>query len=111
MSIISKETFEKFSEEEKSEFRKLYNEISTDYQNAKEQGYGEERVEIFEKLVQLEDYFGKENLQPEPKIKTWKNVVENNSNCNFQEYLDSITEGPGMALGISPICKKNDCYL
>ena len=65
MAIISQETWDKFTEEEKSEFRKIYNEISTDYQNAKKQGYVEKSDEIFDRLIQLEIFYGKENLQTE----------------------------------------------
>lgn len=88
MAIISQETFDKFTEEEKSEFRKIYNEILTDYQNAKKQGYVEKSDEIFDRLVQLEIFFGKENLQPENKIKTWEDVEKiKDSYKSMVDYL------------------------
>lgn len=64
MSIISKETFDMFAEEEKAKVRKEY--LSD--KNNKNDRYFEGSIDTFEEL------FGKENLQPEPKIKTWKDV-------------------------------------
>lgn len=67
MSIISQETFEKFTEEEKEGVRKLYEHYEDDallYQTEPP------------KLVQynLEALFGEENLQPKPEIRTWVDV-------------------------------------
>lgn len=61
MSIISKETWDNLPEEEKEKLRQNYSE---DYDA--------------ETRVILEDIFGKENLQPEPKIKTWEDVLTHN---------------------------------
>ena len=97
MAIISQETFDKFTKEEKENVKKEY---------LKWQEEAETNPYFEGKISNMEDLFGEENLQPEPMIKTWKDVVENNPDCNFQEYLDSISEGPGMALGINPICQK-----
>lgn len=78
MSIISKEIFEKFTEEEKKKNR-------VRYQRALTNGDG--------KLVhELENLFGKENLQPELKIKTWKDVQEMNENSNFFIRIDGNLE-------------------
>lgn len=67
MSIISQETWDKFTEEEKKNVRKLYEHYEDDtllYQTEPP------------KLVKhnLEAIFGKENIQPKPKIKTWEDV-------------------------------------
>ena len=97
MSLVSKETWNKFTEEEKKNVKKEY---------LKWQEEAETNPYFEGKISNMEDLFDKENLQSGPEIKTWKDVVENNPNCNYQEYLDSISEGPGMALGINPICKK-----
>lgn len=64
MAIISKETFEKFTEEEKEAVFTAYQSDRT----ADGDRYFEGSVNTFEQL------FGKENLQPEPEIKTWVDV-------------------------------------
>lgn len=74
MAIISQKTWDKFKEEEKDEFRKIYNEILTSYQDAQKQGYIERADDIFDRLLQMEIFFGKENLYFEPKIKIWKDI-------------------------------------
>lgn len=86
MAIISKETFDKFKEEEKNELIRIYNEVSIDYLNIKK-SKDIEKSEIFNKLIQLEIFFGKENLQPEPEIKTWKDVGNNKDNF-CENYLN-----------------------
>lgn len=59
MAIISQETFDKFTEEEKKKVREYY----------------ESKEGIFPQYREaLEVLFNKENLQPGPKIKTWKDV-------------------------------------
>ena len=68
MAIISQETFEKFTKEEKESVRKLYEHYEDDtllYQTEPP------------KLVKhnLESLFGKENLEPKPIIKTWNDVI------------------------------------
>ena len=58
MSIISQESFNKLTEEEKNWIIKEYN---------SDAGEGHSM---------LGKLFGEENLQPEPKIKTWEDVVK-----------------------------------
>lgn len=77
MSIISKETWDKFSEEEKDSIRKEYDYVRT----SKDHDCGFRRVE-------LEKVFGKENLQPEPKIKTWEDVVKEYP--HFKDDIDNL---------------------
>ena len=72
MAIISKETFEKFSEEEKKKIRQIYKDMKEEPSLAYAHEYAE-------KCEWLEDYFGKENLQP--KIKTWEDVEEEYAIC------------------------------
>lgn len=67
MAIISKETFEKFSEEEKEIVRQAYKRWLY--------AYNKEGIELAIH-EEYEELFGKENLQPEPKIKTWKDMKE-----------------------------------
>lgn len=69
MSIISKESFNKFSEEEKRKVRELNKELST-LRNEN----GDKYHYLTGSLDNLNALFGKENLQPEPKIKTWVDV-------------------------------------
>lgn len=68
MAIISQETFDKFTEEEKE---KLCQNYSKDYDA--------------ETRVILEDIFGKHNLQP--KIKTWEDVE-----TEYPEYAYDIID-------------------
>lgn len=88
MSIISQESFEKLTKEEKEEIREIYKlmkeEPSLVYAN-----------EYAEKLEWLEDYFGKENLQHKPIVKTWKDCQEMNENSNFFIRLDNNLELSG----------------
>lgn len=65
MSIISKESFEKLTEEEKKKLRQIYKDMKEEPSLAYAHEYAE-------KCEWLEDYFGKENLQP--KIKTWEDL-------------------------------------
>lgn len=62
MAIISQETWDKFTEEEKEDIRHLYNGLET-MQDRNTEGV-------------MNSLFGKENLQPKPEIKTWKDVKE-----------------------------------
>ena len=65
MAIISQQTWDKFTEEEKE---RIYRE----YMQWQEEA---ETNPFFEgKISNMEDLFGKENLQSEPKIKTWEDV-------------------------------------
>ena len=71
MSIISKETFDKFTETEKKS-------IQTDYQDLlSNDGRWIDSLTTEERngaITQLEWLFDKENLQPKPKVKTWEDV-------------------------------------
>lgn len=69
MAIISQESFEKLTEEEKKKIRKIYKDMKDEPSLAYANEYAE-------KCEWLETYFGKENLQPKPKIKTWKDMKE-----------------------------------
>lgn len=69
MGIISKETFEKLTEEEKKKLRELYsNSVKIDFA-------------IMKKI------FGEENLLHKPNIKTWKDVKDK-SDSAFQTSLN-----------------------
>ena len=71
MSIISKESWDKLSEGEKEKTRKYYSE----FVNLAENGIDEEeRIVNYHLKVAFEVWLGKENLQPEPKIKVWEDV-------------------------------------
>lgn len=61
MAIISQETWDNMSNEEKDKIVKKYN------------WYQEK--EVAEAILEFEDLFGKENLHPKPKIKTWSDVA------------------------------------
>ena len=70
MSIISRETFEKFSDEEKRKVYELNKELSI-LRNEN----GDKYHYLTGSLDNLNALFGKENLQPKPKIKTWEDVA------------------------------------
>lgn len=76
MSIISKETFDKFTEEEKEDIRHLYNGLET-MQDRHIEGV-------------MNSLFGKENLQP--KIRTWEDCQEMNEDSNFFMRIDDNLE-------------------
>ncbi|MCH5167887.1 MAG: hypothetical protein J1F35_08415 [Erysipelotrichales bacterium] len=67
MAIISKETFEKLTKEEKKKLRKIYKDMKKEPTLAYAYEYAE-------KCKWLEELFDKENLQPEPK--TWEDVLK-----------------------------------
>lgn len=71
MSIISKETWDKFTEEEKEKTRKYYSEFVYLAENGIDE---EERIVNSHLKVEFEMWLGKENLQPESKIKTWEDI-------------------------------------
>lgn len=87
MAIISKETFDKLSDVEKEKLRKYLNNYS-------------EKIDNVKNIT--DDIFGKENLQPKSKIKTWEDVtkegfsVEEDYLCEFDNYdhdkVDGFTE-------------------
>ena len=67
MKIISQETFDKFTEEEKKKLRELYsNSVKIDFA-------------IMKKI------FGEENLLHEPKNKTWRDIIVNSHNIYDKE--------------------------
>ena len=73
MSIISKETFEKFTEDEKQNVRSHY--------------------EAFDEPMLIRSYadlFGKENLQPEPKIKTWADVAVHKT--ELRDFINKLSK-------------------
>lgn len=65
--MISQETWDKFTEEEKEKIIEKYKELSS-FED--DNDYIEGKTNI---LVSL---FGEENLQPKPKIKTWADIEE-----------------------------------
>lgn len=71
MAIISQETFEKFTKEEKEKIRNYYKQSVELSENGIDE---EERLINTNIKWQTELFFGKENLQSKPEIKTWKDV-------------------------------------
>lgn len=74
LPIISKETFDKFTEEEKKNVKKEY---------LKWQEEAETNPYFEGKISNMEDLFGKENIQPEPEIKTWDDIIGDEENEDF----------------------------
>ena len=75
MAIISQETWDNMPEESKEKIRKKYN------------WYQEK--EIDEAILEFEDLFGKENLQPKPKVpKTWDDVKNSYPKTYGNENID-----------------------
>lgn len=71
MAIISQETWNNIPKEEKEKILVDY----TEFNRLSEDGIDEEERIINANLKwQMEKYFGKENLQPEPKIRTLKDL-------------------------------------
>lgn len=69
MAIISQESFDRFTGEEKNKIRENY----ANFTYLAEEGVDEEeRIVNFHLKATMEDYFGKENLQHEPK--TWEDL-------------------------------------
>ena len=88
MAIISKETFDKFLEEEKKSVMEDYQE----YVRLSEDGaYKSDRFENLSRKRELERLFGKENLLPEPEIKTWDDVVKHYP--HFKDDIDKLEHG------------------
>lgn len=74
MALISKESFEKLTEEEKFIIRRDYNTLQVGLSTGLLEDVS--LVEQKAKIKEFESIFGKEALQPEPKIKTWKDMKE-----------------------------------
>lgn len=95
MAIISQETFDKFTEEEKQKIRDYYNDESR-------------YVGLSEQYV-IQILFGKENLQPEPEIKIWEDVMNSLSETekdDIQGLFGDICCGPFMNHGSNLVCRK-----
>lgn len=83
-SILSQETWDKFTKEEKTAFRELYHEKLSNAKYAESMGYHSSAKVTEDEAKEMEWYFGKENLQSnednseptELKIKTWADVEE-----------------------------------
>lgn len=71
MAIISQETFDKFTEEEKKKVVEYF--------------LGTKDTNISATII-MQKLFGKENLQPEPKIKIWKDIE------NYLEIIPDFKE-------------------
>lgn len=100
MSIISKESFEKLTRDEKKKLRQIYKDM-------KEEPSLVYAHEYAEKCEWLEDYFGEENLQF--SIKTWEDVMDNLNEIekdDIQSYIGEICCGPSMNHGSNLICRK-----
>ena len=69
MTIISQETFDKFTEEEKNSLFLTYKNLTNKHYKGI---YTDEEINGAWSLMNT--LFGKENLQPEPKIRTWEDV-------------------------------------
>lgn len=102
MSIISKETFDKFTKEEKEKLRYDYDgliylsEHSTDIFL---------RNEAPKTIREYERLFGKENLQPpEPKIKTWEDI--NKMDNRYHKLIDEIIRSGYSSLWDSKVINK-----
>ena len=81
MSIISKETFDKFTKEEKREIRKQYKLLKKYIDVASKTSISEW---YDGKFKGLEELFGKETLQSEPKIKVWSDVLYQTNINSFE---------------------------
>lgn len=95
MSIISKETWDKFTEEEKERVRQGYKSWLYAYNK------GGIEFSIHE---EYEDLFGKENLQPEPKIKTWEDITKMDN--RYHQLIDEIIRRGYSSLWDSKIINK-----
>lgn len=92
MNIISKETFDKFTKEEKDR-------VKNDYRVALSTGNG--------KVVhELENLFGKENLQPKLEIKTWDDVIANILDVEENEYTTNVFKNYVLVRNVVPCSDK-----
>lgn len=85
MSIISQETWDNIPKEEKFRIVTRYNSLK----RHKNSGG------VFrDKLVELEDLFGEENLQPKPKIRIWSDVCSDDwiQVVNIDEFIQNNTD-------------------
>lgn len=95
MSVISKETFEKFTAEEKEKVRRAYQTLKllktdlTDYYSGK--------------FTELETLFGEENLQYDLKIRTVKDIDELYEKWPSTELDDKVEEMCSAATQISKL--------
>lgn len=71
MAIISQETWDKMPEEEKEKIINSYKTIKDDNEFFKETEHPLNAENI---ITSYETLFGKENLQPKPKIRTWEDI-------------------------------------
>lgn len=81
MAIISKETFDKFTEEEKEKLRQQYSHLLKVSEDDEDWNV---RMCASSEKQSLINVFGKENLQPEPEIKTWKDIEEYYTNVDIE---------------------------
>ena len=90
MGIISKETFDKFTEEEKRRLRQQYSHLLKVSEDDEDWNV---RMCAGSEKQSLINVFGKENLQPKPKIKTWEDVKKQEDvDCNFYTNKDDLAE-------------------
>lgn len=85
MAIISKETFEKFTKEEKDKLRKDYDDLIYFSEHATDEYL---RNEAPKTLKEYERLFGKENLKPESMVKTWEDI--NKMDNRYHKLIDEI---------------------
>ena len=91
MAIISQKVWDNLiPEEEKEKIINSYNIIKEDNNFFKET---EHPLNAETAINALETIFGKENLQPKPKIKTWKDVSSDDwvQVVNIDEFIQNIT--------------------
>lgn len=84
MTIISQETFDKFTEEEKENVRKTYQTLKRNKDTPLKTDLNEWYAG---RVVELEELLGEENLQSKPKIRIWEDIG-NNENNFCENYLN-----------------------
>lgn len=98
MSIISKETWNKFTEEEKKNVKKEY---------LKWQEEAETNPYFEGKITNMEELFDKENLQPKPKNKTWEDLEKDGFSVEH-DYLREFDDWEICIDAISYNCDISD---
>lgn len=81
MAIISQQTWNKFTEEEKEKIKEYYDIYSNEVENDSEISVANGQKHL------LEGLFDKENLQSKSKIRTWEDVEE-----EYPEYAYDIND-------------------
>lgn len=112
-TILSQETWNKFTSEEKTALRKFYNEKLSNAKGAEDRGFYDTAESIKGVARNMERFFGKENLQSnednseptEVKIKTWADVEkESLIDETLEEQLDALSYWNGDTKAICDKC-------